>query len=797
MKNILILRAIHQAMGNIGFKYRYLFASICLLGAFWYGYNFNGRHAIRNSVKKRVSILYSFSKNELGCGQFEEFLRLEFRKQGIDPQFDKFYVGADDNNLCDETRRVQRYLEIIKSKPIDLIMTVGDQSTSSLLSTRHPVLYSLPVVACNVHFPDEKLIKEYESKNVYILRDTPDFRSNIEFIRTLQNHANIEILYNVDFTALGHKSFDLLTHTVDRKNVRVVSSESSFPIEYEYKELKEMVKYYSLMPAVARENIKKNKLTISLCPFRYMKGAPLLVMMQKSKSEQGRKAFLLDKFDLVSLPLVNALNIPSFSCLREGFGEGTKIVGGYMATDEISARTAADISVRLMSSKEKAGIPQVLDMEKEYVLNWTYFSSYSGFHVKNVPANVRIINYPFYDHYREELYFLGGIFILAFVLVSVILLRTRRRSVIERRNMKILEEAHKRLTLSAGGGQISLWNIQGNEVEFDDNYSSLTGLEQRRFTKEQFLKYVYPDDFQAFSSFCEALRQLSDIQKQRARFCFGENGKYQWYEFRCRNLKDTSGKTMLAGIMQNIQETVERENQLIIAKQMAENAELKQSFLNNISHEIRTPLNAIVGFTNLLVGEGADEIRPEEKVDMLKIINHNNGLLLKLVDDVMEISSLDTGNTDFEIKEWNMTEVIKGLYKTHQPLMQASLEFILDLDENVSLPVNIDYLRFAQVISNFLSNANKFTRSGHITLGCYVDKEHNEVRIYVEDSGKGIDEKELMMIFDRFYKTDEFEQGSGLGLAISKVIVERLSGRIEVHSEVGKGSRFTVILPLA
>ena len=110
--------------------------------------------------------------------------------------------------------------------------------------------------------------------------------------------------------------------------------------------------------------------------------------------------------------------------------------------------------------------------------------------------------------------------------------------------------------------------------------------------------------------------------------------------------------------------------------------------------------------------------------------------------------------------------------------------------------MHVDRFPFTQVISNFLNNANKFTQNGHITLGCKVDEEHHEVCIYVKDTGKGIDEKELMMIFDRFYKTDEFEQGSGLGLAISKVIIERLSGRIEVHSEKGKGSCFAVILSL-
>ena len=244
--------------------------------------------------------------------------------------------------------------------------------------------------------------------------------------------------------------------------------------------------------------------------------------------------------------------------------------------------------------------------------------------------------------------------------------------------------------------------------------------------------------------------------------------------------------------LKNVQRllTIEKEHSISAEK-------LKSAFIANMSHEVRTPLNAIVGFTNLLIGEGADEIEPEEKAAMIEIVNNNNELLLKLVNDVLEISRLDSGNLSFDIKEHNITKIIKEIYVTYQTLIQPSLCFILELDETVSLPVNIDCFRFTQVISNFLNNANKFTKDGTITLGCKIYKEHQEVCVYVKDTGKGIDDKELMMIFDRFYKTDEFEQGSGLGLSICKVIIERLAGRIEVHSEVGKGSCFSVILSLA
>ena len=738
--------------------------------------------------------MYSSSPYYDCYGNFEELLRQEFRKQGIEPVFNKFYLDFNTVDPKEGIKNMEAYLEIIKDKPVALILTVGDQAASALFNTRHRLLSSVPVVACNVHFPDEKLIKEYERRKVYVLRDAPDFQRNIDFIKSLRPQVGIDVIYNIDLTPLGCKSFDLLTRFADRKEMRLLGCGSAFSVEPEYKELQEMVEHYNLMPARAGSHVGKDEITISLCPFRYTKGTSLFVDMEKSKSGQKKEVFLLDKFDQMSLPITKALNIPSFSCIRQGFGEDAKIVGGYMATDEISARTAADFSVRLMN-KEKIGMPKIRDMEKEYVLDWTYFSAYADFDVENVPENVRIINYSFYDRYRNELYFLTGLFILAFILVLVSWLRIRRRSREERKNLEMLEEIHKRLTLSMDGGRVALWDIQGENIEFDENYTRLVGMEQRTFVRTDFLKYAYPDDVSLLNSLYETLHQSTDMHVRRVRFSFSEEN-YRWYELRCRSLKDAKGRIMLAGVMQDIQLQVEREEQLIQAKQMAENAELKQSFLNNMSHEIRTPLNAIVGFTNLLVGEGGDEIEPEEKKAMLEIINRNNELLLKLVNDVVEISRLDSGNLDLEIKEWNMTTVVKEIYMAYQALIKPSLQFHLVLDESLSLPVSIDRMRFIQVISNFLNNADKFTRSGSVTLGCSVDKEHRKVSVYVQDTGKGIDEKEFMMIFDRFYKTDEFEQGSGLGLSICKVIIERLCGHIEVQSEVGKGSRFTVILSL-
>ena len=767
-------------------KLKYVLAFIFLLCAFWCGVNFKRWYTINHRIEKMISLVYSSSPQYDCYGNFEELLVKEFRKQGIEPIFEKFYLDFNTVTPEDGIKNMEVYLEVIRDKPIALMLTVGDQAASALFSTRHRLLSSIPVVACNVHFPDEKLIKEYERRKVYVLRDAPDFKRNIDFIRALQPHVGIDVIYNIDLTPLGYKSFDLLTRFADRKEIRLLGYESAFSVESEYRKLQEMVEHYNLMPAKVNNHIEKDELTISLCPFRYTKGTSLFVDMEKSKSGQRREFFLLDKFDQMSLPITKALNIPSFSCIRQGFGEDAKIVGGYMATDEISARTAADFSVRLMN-KEKIGMPKIRDMEKEYVLDWTYFSSYTDFDVKNVPEDVRIINYSFYDRYRKELYFLPGLFILTFILVLISLLRMRRRSRVERKNMEMLEETHRRLMLSTDGGRISLWDIQGENIEFDENYTRLVGMEQRTFVRTDFLKYAYPDDVPLLNSLYETLHQSTDMQVRRVRFSFSEED-YRWYELRCRSLKDAKGRIMLAGIMQDIQIQVEHEEQLIQAKQMAENAELKQSFLNNMSHEIRTPLNAIVGFSHLMtIADNAED----EKL-YSDIINQNSEILLQLINDILDLAKIEAGTLEYVRYPMDLGELCRNVYEMHKDRVQTGVVLILD-NKDTSLIINEDQNRIMQVVTNLITNAIKFTFKGEIRFGFEVRKEY--IDFYVKDTGMGISEEKIKMIFERFVKLNTFVQGTGLGLAICRVIVEKLGGEITAESKLNEGSTFRFTIP--
>lgn len=247
------------------------------------------------------------------------------------------------------------------------------------------------------------------------------------------------------------------------------------------------------------------------------------------------------------------------------------------------------------------------------------------------------------------------------------------------------------------------------------------------------------------------------------------------------------------------EELIKSEENLRIAKEKAEEVrdmalkvERKESFFANMSHEIRTPLNAIVGFSNLLASD--EDISPEERSLFIKTINQNCELLLKLINDILDLSRMESGKMSFSFENYNLSELISEIYRTHQVSIPRHLEFIKSIPEK-ALIARIDKTRLKQVISNFINNAVKFTPEGHIRIGYQPDETNHKIILFVEDTGQGIPEEHQKKIFERFYKMNDADKGTGLGLSISTVIAEKLGGHLDLHSKIGKGSCFSIILP--
>jgi len=254
----------------------------------------------------------------------------------------------------------------------------------------------------------------------------------------------------------------------------------------------------------------------------------------------------------------------------------------------------------------------------------------------------------------------------------------------------------------------------------------------------------------------------------------------------------------LCGISTDISELKNTEKALKAAKEKAEESDkLKSAFLANLSHEIRTPMNGILGFLKLLQ---KPQLTKEKQDEFISIINSSSKQLLAIINDIVEISKIETNQIRIIKTQVNVNNIIKEIY--------ANLSLIIPLAKNIQLQTKIelpdekcfvetDEIKLKQVLTNLVENALKYSESGIIELGYSI--KDCIIEFYVSDQGIGIDEQNFDLIFNRFYKIENnlttFRSGTGLGLSISKAYIEFLGGSIRVESKIGKGSTFFVSLP--
>lgn len=304
-------------------------------------------------------------------------------------------------------------------------------------------------------------------------------------------------------------------------------------------------------------------------------------------------------------------------------------------------------------------------------------------------------------------------------------------------------------------------------------------------------RHFHPDDRALLIRFLDDARKGLTTKLSKEMRVLREDGTYTWTHVNLLVKKYAPQDRIIEIISINydITELKRTEEMLVKARDKAEASDrLKSAFLANMSHEIRTPLNAIVGFSSLLTStENA-----AEKELYNSLIGHNNKLLLNLINDVIDLSKIESGYLELRPDWVNLTELLDESVAEYAHQVPSGVELLTNYPAHDSL-VELDKLRIKQILSNFLSNALKNTTTGHVEVFYEVD--HQSVRIGVKDTGRGIPQNMLEKIFERFEKLDSFAQGAGLGLPICKLIVEKMNGRILVDSQLGIGTIFIIELP--
>ncbi|RKU67044.1 sensor histidine kinase [Parabacteroides sp. AF17-3] len=339
------------------------------------------------------------------------------------------------------------------------------------------------------------------------------------------------------------------------------------------------------------------------------------------------------------------------------------------------------------------------------------------------------------------------------------------------------------------------WDMQKNiltiPVERLKQQFTVFRQTQEGMPLDEVINNIHPDDRgKILADMMELLNGRKEEAQQEMRFDI--NGEFtQTFDIKIsieERDPETKKPIQAIGYMQNITENKKILRDLAAAER---SDQLKSVFLANMSHEIRTPLNAIVGFSQLL----SETDDPEEKKMFTNIITHNNDLLLKLINDILDLSKLDAGFVQFKPIWVNLPSLFKDTELTYKErLRNTDVEFILEIPTDGNFLAYIDHSRLLQVLGNFITNAIKYTPAGFIRVS-YELPSKGGLLLSVADSGIGIDDSKKSRVFVRFEKLDQFAQGTGLGLSICETIVKAYKGEIGFESTVGKGSTFWAWFP--
>ena len=727
---------------------------------------------------RHIALIHSFEPGYPPATKALELLQKEFRRLGLDCDVREYYLDCDRYMEEVENFRMAGFVDDLSAWGAELIAVLDDQAAYALMACGHPLAHEIPVVFSGVNYPNISLLLQYPNITGYA--DTPDYLRTIRMIESIMGKARICLMNGQTF--LDRKIWHALNEQCEGQGPDIVTSAQGFYFAgSSYHCVREGE---TISPILKRQNIdmlldttKIVRMTSDSIAIRHLmwlgRGDNTLLLYTKRDYTTKRVGMLFDN--------------PTFQTINEGFGFADYLLGGYFTPLESQIRyMATGIKERLEGRMPRQ---QVTECAKQYVLNWHVLQKY-GIPLESIPVEYTVMYIPFSERYRYHILvgsILGAVFVLTvIVLLSFSLLHERRR---KREALRNLLYEHETLCLAIEGNSTYAWRLEGDSVSCDSQFCELIHHRSGRLLLNEITPYIHPGDLPVFRKNIASRHERTHHKGQyRCNF----TGEFQWWEFSYNTIHTPGHAPIIAGLLQNIQELKDHEQELIESRELAEQAELKQSFLNNMSHEIRTPLNAIVGFSDMLANE--PEFSDEERQEFVDIINTNTKLLLKLVGDVLELSRIESGNLSFIFQRESVRQLLDDVYQTHSLLIQPPLQFLKDFPPE-DVQVNVDPMRLTQVLTNFLNNANKFTKEGSIQLGYCCPSGMSEVHLYVEDTGIGIPHSEQKMIFERFYKRSEFSQGVGRGLSICVLIVEKMGGRIELRSEEGRGSRFTVVLP--
>lgn len=498
--------------------------------------------------------------------------------------------------------------------------------------------------------------------------------------------------------------------------------------------------------------------------------------------------------------MTNSFSVPPVFIIQYFPMESGNFAGGFYISPESYQDTVELTLQKVLDGKAPKDIPPPQINTGRLYLNYQHLLQHN-ISPNLYPDKATYYQAPpsFFEKYKVHIISTAIIFWLLIMFLAL-----RVRYIVQKQKLKTALKAQElsnkyQLVLKASRMLTWTWDLQTQVLDCNNVYMTERLVWDKnindsfKVTAEEAYAGIHPDQVDKFKDDIQRLiRGEIEAIDEEVRFLSNKgDGSYEWIEvFATIGARDPHGTpVLLTGGTAIINQRKKMEQELRDKEKAEEANRLKSAFIANMSHEIRTPLNAIVGFSSLIAQMSANE----EIQEFCQLIETNNELLLRLVNDILDLSTVEAGQMEFDYSEFDVAALIHGLEQTYKLKLKPGVNLYCEISEEPFV-IYSEKNRLTQVITNFLTNACKFTLEGSIHLGYKIVEEG--LYFYVKDTGKGIAAEDVPHIFERFSKCDSFTQGTGLGLSISETIIEYLHGKIGVDSELGKGSTFWFTIPL-
>lgn len=712
-----------------------------------------------------VLILHSYEKGHDGYREFNDKMLQVFRSNGVNADIKHVYLDLE--NPMQSTRAVhfavKDSLEKLKWFP-DIVMTEGDRAACDLIDWRKKgdiaALDTIPIIFGGLHHPKWEYIRKHN--NIVVINDPIDYCTNINLASEMSGKNCVEI--ELDFFEQDSMIRSELRQAIARPpyvdnsdfHVEIVGDEDFYTT---WKDSVVVLVYSTESPERNSAGSEEDQ------EVGYQN-------LRRIYTHSWLYPSVAVKKDLYSSAIADKTGRPQFTAVKAGFGDGRgRYLCGYFAGYETVGTDMARVAADILKGADMASFVGMTH-QKNYYMDYDAMEKL-GLEYKDYKNRFTIVRAPIEK--ISPVYTYATWIIIAFIFItaigSIILVLQSWKN----RTAQILIDG---VTKRAEMRQMALHGADSHTVRTEANLREI-------------ISHVHPDH----SSEIPLIMQAIDIQGTHSyEICADVDQKdnFRWWQLRFVVMFDAkTGKKNVDGILINIDETKRYEENLRRAMELAEEAHQKEDFLMTISHEIRTPLNAVVGFSDVLVSMPPDAFTEEEMAEYAKIIKANNTSLSAMIEDILMFSRIESGRIQYVKNEFDASELVHELAYEWKDLVPDGVE----LHELAVLPgitINNDRTRVKYIMSQLMSNAAKFTKKGSILIG--VDYHFNSERaeLFVADTGCGLPKEKQQLAFGLFWKDDGFVPGLGLGLHVSKKLAEGMGLVLDVESQPGFGSKFSL-----